>query len=119
LNTGPRPGVEELMADETENLVLEHLRAIRTDVAALKTEVAAIKTDVATIKTEQRTHTRTLNVLRQETRMIRAAVNDLAKENVTPGEIEAIHEDLNQLRQDVDSLITKVEVIQEERQKDH
>jgi ubiquinone biosynthesis protein UbiJ len=49
---------------------------------------------------------------------MRAAVNDIAKENVTPGEMEAVHDDLTQLRQEVDGLTVRIEMI-EERQKDH
>jgi hypothetical protein len=66
------------MTDETDNLVLEQLRRIR---AVLDT------------------HTTTLTSLQQDVRMIRAAVNDIAKVNVTSGEIEAIHHDLNRLQQ--------------------
>jgi ubiquinone biosynthesis protein UbiJ len=50
--------------------------------------------------------------------MIRAAVNDLAKENVTSGEMEAVHDDLTQLRREVDELTVRLEAI-EERNKDH
>jgi ubiquinone biosynthesis protein UbiJ len=42
----------------------------------------------------------------------------LARENVTPGEIDTVHDDLNRLQQDVDSLTARVEMI-EERNKDH
>lgn len=33
--------------------------------------------------------------LRGEMRMIRAAINDVARDSVTPGEVEALHDDLN------------------------
>jgi ubiquinone biosynthesis protein UbiJ len=106
------------MADEPINLVLEILQAVRTDLAAVKTDVAAVKEDVASLKTVQRTQSRTLGILLQEGRLIRAAVNDIAKENVTPGEMEAVHDDLTQLRQEVDGLTVRIEMI-EERNKDH
>ena len=51
-------------------------------------------------------------------RLVRAAVNDIAKENVTPGEMEAVHNDLTQLRREVDTLTARIEIV-EERQKDH
>src|SRR5215467_11122157 len=41
------------------------------------------------VSPQLRIHTRTLNILLQEGRMVRAAVNDIARENVTPGEVEA------------------------------
>jgi len=99
------------MADEPENLVLEVLRAMRSDMIALNAKVDRIAT-------EQRAHSRTLGVLLQEARLLRAAVNDIAKENVTSGEMEAVHDDLTQLRQEVDLLTARLEVV-EERQKDH
>jgi hypothetical protein len=52
------------------------------------------------------------------TDMARAAVNDLAKENVTPGEMEAVHDDLTRLRREVDELTVRLEAV-EERNKDH
>jgi ubiquinone biosynthesis protein UbiJ len=106
------------MAGEPENLVLEMLRAMRSDIIALNGRLDRIATDLTAVKTEQRAHSRTLGVLVQEGRLLRAAVNDIAKENVTPGEMEAVHEDLTQLRQEVDLLTARLEVV-EERQKDH
>lgn len=99
------------MAGEPENLVLEIMRR-------LDAKVDRIAADQAAMKTEQRTQTRTLGILLQEGRLMRAAVNDIAKDDVTPGEMEAVHDDLTQLRQEVDGLTVRVEII-EERQKDH
>jgi ubiquinone biosynthesis protein UbiJ len=99
------------MANESENIILEHLRALRSDIASIN-----LKLD--RVVTEQRSHSRTLNILVQEGRMVRAAVNDIAKENVTPGEMEAVHEDLTQLRREIDSLTARLEMV-EERQKEH
>jgi hypothetical protein len=67
------------MTDETDNIVLEHLRAMRSDIGAINSKIDRI---IA----EQQTHSRLLDVLKQEGRLLRAAVNDIAKENVTPGE---------------------------------
>jgi hypothetical protein len=106
------------MADEPENLVLEMLRRLDAKVDRLDAKVDRVAADQTAIKTEQRTHSRTLGILLQEGRLMRAAVNDIAKENVTPGEMEAVHDDLTQLRQEVDGLTVRIEMI-EERQKDH
>jgi ubiquinone biosynthesis protein UbiJ len=106
------------VADEPINLVLEHLQAIRADMASLTAKVDHISSDQSVFRTEQRTQSRTLNILLQEGRMVRAAVNDLAKENVTPGEMEAVHEDLNRLRLEMDSVITRIEQL-EERDENH
>jgi hypothetical protein len=58
--------------------VLEILRVIQGDIAGLKA-------DMTTVKTELRVHSQTLDVLLQEGRLLRAAVNDIAKENVKGG----------------------------------
>jgi hypothetical protein len=77
--------------------VLEILKVIQGDIAGIKGDVAGLKNDMGAVKTELRVHSQTLDILLQEGRMLRAAVNDLARENVTPGEVEAIHYDLNRL----------------------
>ncbi len=58
--------------------VLEILRVIQGDIAGLKADLAGVKTEV-------RVHSRTLNILLQEGRLLRAAVNDFAMENVGRG----------------------------------
>jgi hypothetical protein len=102
-------GAEEPMADEPINLVLEHLQAIRAGMTAMNDKLDRVVV-------EQRTHSRLLDVLKQEGRLLRSAVNDIAKENVTPGEVEAIHQDLTQLQHDVVSLQVRMDQI-EEREK--
>lgn len=57
-------------------------------------------------------HTRTLNVLQQDVRLIRAAVNDIARTDVTSGEVEAIHHDLNRLQQQVSELTARLEIVE-------
>ena len=59
--------------------VLEILKVIQGDIAGLKTDVSAVKADLAGVKTEVRVHSRTLDVLLQEGRLLRAAVNDQGK----------------------------------------
>jgi ubiquinone biosynthesis protein UbiJ len=99
------------MADEPINLVLETLRRIETKVDRMDTRLGRIEA-------VQKTQSSTLNILRQDSRMLRTAVNDLARENVTPGEMAVAHDDLNRLQSDVDELTTRVEMI-EARSKDH
>jgi ubiquinone biosynthesis protein UbiJ len=92
--------------------VLEILRVIQGDIAGLKADLGGVKTEV-------RVHSRTLDILLQEGRLLRAAVNDFAKENVTPGEVEAIHHDLNRLRHEVSELTVRVEMIEERGKPEH
>jgi len=99
--------------------VLEILKVIQGDIAGLKTDVSAVRVDLAGVKTEVRAHSRTLDILLQERRLLRAAVNDFAKENVTPGEVEAIHHDLNRLPHEVSELTVRVEMIEEREKPEH
>jgi hypothetical protein len=62
-------------------LVLEILKKLQPSIGRLESRVDA------------------LMEMHQDIRMIRSAVNDIAKVNVTSGEIEAIHVDLNRLQQ--------------------
>ncbi len=71
------------------------------------------------VKTELRVHSQTLDVLLQEGRMLRTAINDLARENVTPGEVEAIHYDHNRLRHEMSALTVRVDMIEERQRSDH
>ena len=99
--------------------VLEILKVIQGDIAGLKTDMSSVKADLGGVKTEVRVHSRTLDILLQESRLLRAAVNDFAKENVTPGEVEAIHHDLNRLRHEVSELTVRVEMIEERGKPEH
>lgn len=81
--------------------VLEILKVIQGDIAGVKGDIAGLKADMTTVKSELRVHSRTLDIVLQEGRLLRAAVHDIAKENVTPGEVEAIHHDLNRLQRDM------------------
>jgi chromosome segregation ATPase len=102
-----------------DSIVLEILRGLQADLASVKADLASVKADLASVKTDvaalQRqgaSHTRTLDVLRQDVRMIRAAVNDIARTDVTSGEVEALHHDLNRLQQDFADLTARVDLIE-------
>jgi hypothetical protein len=64
------------------------------------------------IRAIQAAQGRVLDMLQEDVRMIRAAVNDLAKIGVTSGEIEAIHFDLNRLQRQFVELDTRVNKIE-------
>jgi hypothetical protein len=67
------------MTDEPDNLVLAMLRRLDTKVDLISGDLTAVKTDMAELRRQVSGHTRTLDVLSQDVRMIRAAVNDIAK----------------------------------------
>jgi len=84
---------------------LEILRAIQTDLASVKADMAGVKLDV-------RKHTNLLDILLQDVRMIRSAVNDIARTNVTSGEIGALHHDVTRMQQGLAELEARVEAIE-------
>jgi hypothetical protein len=107
------------MADDA---ILEILHAMQADLAMIKAVQAEhtnaleiLRQDAGLIRTGQSGHTRMLDMLQQDTRMIRGAVNDIAKENVTPGEVEAIHHDLNRVQRELAELQARVDQIQGRR----
>jgi polyhydroxyalkanoate synthesis regulator phasin len=73
-----------------EDIVLEILKRIQSDMAAVKSDMSNVKQHIAELTIGQ-------NVLVQEGRMIRAALNDLGKTRVSAGEVEAMHTDINEL----------------------
>lgn len=50
--------------------------------------------------------------VRADIRMLRAALNDLARENVTAGEVAAIHFELNRLAAQLSELAARVDILQ-------
>src|SRR5258708_2113039 len=105
------------MADEPEDSVLPFLRRLEDKFDNLRDEVA--------------THTRMLDMLRQDTMLIRGVLSGhtraldiagyadgslrrqrYAKETVTAGEVEAIHHDLNRLQQQVSELTARLEIVE-------
>ena len=55
---------------------------------------------------------RSLTVLQQETRALRGAFNDFARTNVTAGEIEALHADVNRVQAENANLQTRLATVE-------
>ena len=79
-------------------LTLESLRAelvpLRNQIAELEAKVSPMRAQLDGLPLISRS----LTVLQQETRALRAAFNDFARTNVTAGEIEALHADVNRVQ---------------------
>jgi hypothetical protein len=56
-----------------------------------------------------------IDVLQRDVRMVKSAVNDLAKTNITAGEVEALHEDLQRVIARQDDFETRLLVLEERR----
>ena len=55
---------------------------------------------------------RSLTLLQQETRALRGAFNDFARTNVTAGEIEALHADVNRVQAENAELQTRLATVE-------
>jgi cell division protein FtsB len=88
-------------------------RRLDTKADLISGDLTAVKTDMAELRRQVSGHARTLDVLSQDVRTIRAAANVIAKVDVTSGEVEAMHRDLNRLRQEVSELTARVALMEE------
>ena len=74
---------------------LEKLRAelapMHTKLDALESAFAAMRPNIAGIPMIQRA----VSVIQQEQRLLKAAINDVARSQMTAGEAEALHDDVN------------------------
>ena len=84
---------------------LEILRQIQADMAETRSELATLNRQVSG-------QGRLLNILQQDTREIRSAINDMARTEVTAGEVETLHHDVNRVQQGLADLEARVEVIE-------
>ena len=76
----------------------EELAPIRAAIADLEGAIAKVQADVAAMRPNVEgipLIQRAVSVIQQEQRMIKAAVNDLARTQFTSGEVEALHTDVN------------------------
>lgn len=88
------------MADATD-AVMEILRRIQADLAVVKRQGTA--------------SARLLEELMTESRMIKAAVDDIATLKVSPGEIGALHHEVNQMKRSVAEIIVRIEELEAQR----
>ena len=56
--------------------------------------------------------TKSLTALQQDMRMLRAAYNDSARTEVTVGEVEALHDDVNRVQADHAELETRITTLE-------
>jgi hypothetical protein len=91
---------------------IEILRAMQSDLAGLRADVHKLDAKVDAVTKEVTGHTRVLNVLLQDVRLIRGATDDAAALRVTAGEIGAMHHDINRVQMGLAALEARVEVIE-------
>jgi hypothetical protein len=83
--------IEELRTEL--RIIIEELRT------GLGTELRAeLRAALAPIHAELTFVRQSIIMLQQDTRLLRAAVNDFARTNLTAGEIQALHDDVNRVQ---------------------
>ena len=67
------------------------LDALESAVATVESTLASVRPNIAGVPMIQRA----VSVIRQEQRLLKAAINDVARTQMTAGEAEALHDDVN------------------------
>jgi hypothetical protein len=124
--------IGKTMSDNTE--VLNYLRQLDAKIDALgikmdqidqehgraldllRQDMTLLRQDVAGIRVTLGGHTTTLRDRLQDMRILRAAIFEMAKEKITPGEIEILHEDMSKLQIEVSELKSRLEVVEAQNQ---
>lgn len=75
------------MADLTIETLRAEIAPVREEIAQIRARVDGLPLIGAAIDT-----------LRQDVRMLRAAINDMARVNITAGEVEALHADVTRVQ---------------------
>jgi uncharacterized protein involved in exopolysaccharide biosynthesis len=91
----------ETFRAELAQALRAELTPIRAELGELRAQLSDLEAKVAPMRAQLEglpLISRALTVLQQETRALKAAFNDFARTNVTAGEIEALHADVNQAR---------------------
>jgi septal ring factor EnvC (AmiA/AmiB activator) len=108
------------------DLTLETLRAelaplrdqvgdVRSRIADMRAQLADLDVKVAPMRAQLDglpQISRSLTVLQQEIRVLRAAFNDFACRSVTAGEIEALHADVNRVQAENVELQTRLATVE-------
>ena len=103
------------MTDLTLETLRSELAPLRGQLDDLRSDLASLDAKVAPMRAQLDglpLINRSLTVLQQETRALRAAFNDFARTNVTAGEIEALHVDVNRVQAENAELQTRLATIE-------
>jgi predicted nucleic acid-binding Zn-ribbon protein len=87
----------------------EALTAVREDIVAIRRRLDTMEPVINGIPIINQK----LTELRHEVRQVKTAVNDFAREQVTPGEIEALHADVNKTMSKDDALEARIATIEQ------
>ena len=119
MNTGPkkprpsgRGAVTELTLEMLREVLREELTPIRDELKTMRADIKALQAHVDGIPFIHRK----VDTILQEQRMLRSALNDLARIQVTAGEIEALHHDVNQVQTKIGELEVQIATLERTKQ---
>jgi prefoldin subunit 5 len=89
--------------------------ALRAELAPIKAQLDGLRQELATV----RAHTdgipllgSAIEIIRRDVRLLKAAVNDIGKTNITSGEVEALHDDLDRVQAESMALATRIATLE-------
>ena len=94
--------------DELRAILRSELAPIAVRLSAIEAQLAAMRAHIDGLPLVGRK----MAVIEQEIRMLRAAFNDFARTNVTSGEIQALHDDVNRVSADNVDLATRLATVE-------
>jgi hypothetical protein len=89
---------------EFRDILRAELTPIQGELKELRAELSTVRARVDGVPLTNRS----LTVVQQELRSLKAAFNDFARTNVTAGEIEVLHEDVNRVQAENAELSTRI-----------
>jgi hypothetical protein len=103
----------ETLHGELETLRIALVDHVRSEVAGVCSEVAMVRARVDGLPIIGNA----IDVLQRAMRMLRAAINDLARTNITAGEVQALHDDLDRALAKQADLEARVAALEQDRER--
>src|SRR5436190_24085405 len=91
--------------DELRGIIRAELAPVGAELASIRAELASVRAELSPIAgrldaIEARVNGlplvgEAISILQRDVRLVRAAINDMGRTNITAGEVEAMHSDLD------------------------
>jgi ubiquinone biosynthesis protein UbiJ len=96
------------MSDDDFRTILRAIAGLQAELAPVREQLKIIEIKVSGIPLiAESTHD-----LRRDLRMVKAAINDMARVNITAGEVEALHEEIDKIQAENAELATRLATVE-------
>jgi DNA repair ATPase RecN len=96
------------MSDDDFRTILRAIDGLQAELAPVREQLKIIEIKVSGIPLiAESTHD-----LRRDLRMVKAAINDMARVNITAGEVEALHEEIDKIQAENAELATRLATVE-------